>query len=198
MCCTIQFNICYDFNMGRPKNFSKEEVLENAIPVFWKKGFADTSLQDLEKATGVNKSGLYSEFESKEEIFLESLKYYLLHRDSSSLKQEPLGWQNIRNFLLQSCPKGDSRGCLAIYSMRELSIVPSEAQDIVSASLETLKRLLAKNVAATSTKADADSVAGIILTFFTGLCLEQNLGKRKSASARKIERFVEILSRAQR
>ena len=35
--------------MGRPKNFSREEVLEKAIPVFWKKGFADTSLQDLEK-----------------------------------------------------------------------------------------------------------------------------------------------------
>jgi hypothetical protein len=40
--------------MGRPKNFSREEVLEKAMPVFWKHGFADTSLQDLEQATGVN------------------------------------------------------------------------------------------------------------------------------------------------
>ena len=55
--------------MGRPKNFSREEVLQKAIPLFWRRGFADTSLQDLEKATGVNKSGLYSEFASKEEIF---------------------------------------------------------------------------------------------------------------------------------
>ena len=30
--------------MGRPKNFSREEVLEKAMPVFWKHGFADTSL----------------------------------------------------------------------------------------------------------------------------------------------------------
>src|ERR1700721_9877 len=132
--------------MGRPKNFIREEVLQKAILVFCKKGFADTSLQDLEKATGVNKSGLYSEFRSKEEIFLESLKYYLSQRDGNILKQKPLGWQNIRNFLLQSCPAGNTGGCLAIYSMRELSIVPDEACDIVSTSLEALKRLIAKNV----------------------------------------------------
>jgi len=55
--------------MARPKNFSREDVLEKALPVFWKHGFADTSLQELEKSTGVNKSGLYSEFSGKEELF---------------------------------------------------------------------------------------------------------------------------------
>jgi TetR/AcrR family transcriptional regulator, copper-responsive repressor len=35
--------------MGRPKNFSREEVLEKAMPVFWRQGFSDTSLQDLDK-----------------------------------------------------------------------------------------------------------------------------------------------------
>jgi AcrR family transcriptional regulator len=44
-------------------------VLTKAISVFWKRGFADTKVEDLEEATGVNKSGLYSEFSSKEEIF---------------------------------------------------------------------------------------------------------------------------------
>ena len=38
--------------MARPRNFSREGVLEKALPVFWKHGFADTSLQELEKATG--------------------------------------------------------------------------------------------------------------------------------------------------
>ena len=63
--------------MGRPKSFSREDVLEKAMPVFWKRGFAATSLQDLEQATGVNKSGLYAEFRDKEEIFLECLRHYL-------------------------------------------------------------------------------------------------------------------------
>jgi hypothetical protein len=47
--------------MGRPKQFNREGVLDRAIPVFWKHGFANTTVQHLEEATGVNKSGLYSE-----------------------------------------------------------------------------------------------------------------------------------------
>jgi AcrR family transcriptional regulator len=70
-------------------------VLTKAIPVFWKHGFADTKVEDLEEATGVNKSGLYSECSSKEEIFIESLKHYLKERDGSVMQKEPLGWHNI-------------------------------------------------------------------------------------------------------
>src|ERR1700688_2767314 len=66
--------------MGRPKNFSREGVLEKALPVFWKYGFADTSLQELEKATGVNKSGLYAEFANKGELFSKSLRHNLRKR----------------------------------------------------------------------------------------------------------------------
>ncbi|MGA9153630.1 MAG: TetR family transcriptional regulator [Candidatus Nitrosopolaris sp.] len=51
-------------------------MLTKAIPVLRKRGFADTKVGDLE-ATGVNKSGHYSEFSSKEEIFVENLKHVL-------------------------------------------------------------------------------------------------------------------------
>ena len=43
------------------------------MPVFWRRGFADTSLHELEQATGVNKSGLYAEFKDKEDLFVQSL-----------------------------------------------------------------------------------------------------------------------------
>ena len=85
--------------MGRPKNFSRGEVLEKAMPVFWKHGFADTSLQDLERATGVNKSGLYTEFRDKEDLFLACLRRYLENQDKRGLlTKEPLGWKNIETF----------------------------------------------------------------------------------------------------
>ncbi len=51
--------------MGRRKLFTREDVLDKAISVFWKHGFAETSLQDLEEAMGVRKSGLYTEFRTK-------------------------------------------------------------------------------------------------------------------------------------
>src|SRR5260370_8379179 len=63
--------------IGRPKHFSRAEVMEKSIPVFWEQGFADTSLADLEAATGVNRSGLYKEFRDKEDLFLASLGHYI-------------------------------------------------------------------------------------------------------------------------
>src|SRR5882757_9412904 len=62
-------------NMGRPRQFNREGVLDRAtISVFWKHGFANTTVQHLEEATGVNKSDLYSEFKDKEDLFLASLE----------------------------------------------------------------------------------------------------------------------------
>ena len=86
--------------MGRPKNFNREGVLEKALPVFWRRGFADASLHELELATGVNKSGLYSEFKDKEDLFMQSLQYYLESLEKKGLlTAEPMGWNNIERFL---------------------------------------------------------------------------------------------------
>ena len=81
--------------MGRIKQFSRVEVLEKAIPLFWEKGFSETTVQDLEAVTGVNKSGLYSEFQNKEDLFMASLKHYLQTRGGADiLSVQPLGWTN--------------------------------------------------------------------------------------------------------
>src|SRR6266446_3021597 len=136
--------------MGRPKNFSREGVLEKAMPVFWKHGFADTSLQDLEKATGVNKSGLYAEFAGKGDLYLESLRHYLRKRQEEELlTAKPLGWNNIERFLkLAPCSLEGQKGCFSVNSMNQFAVLPPAAQGIVSKSLAFLKDLLARNVEA--------------------------------------------------
>src|SRR5580692_2150990 len=99
--------------MGRPRKFSREGVLQKALPVFWKYGFARTTLPDLERATGVNKSGLYSEFESKEELYLACLRYYGETLTAGALLcVEPLGWGNIQKFIEEAPGSAlDKRGC---------------------------------------------------------------------------------------
>lgn len=44
--------------------------------VFWTKGYHATSIDDLVKATGVARSGIYSEFGGKEETFASCLAHY--------------------------------------------------------------------------------------------------------------------------
>src|SRR5271168_3231224 len=157
--------------MGRPRQFSREGVLEKALPVFWKHGFADASLQELEKATGVNTSGLYSEFSGKDDLFLESLRLYLDRLPSLEfLKVEPLGWDNIEQFLkLGPRNTEGQKGCFAISSMRELAILPPAAIEILGRSRMQLKHLIAKNIEAAKPKLAVDDLTGMVMTFFAGL-----------------------------
>jgi AcrR family transcriptional regulator len=181
--------------MARPRNFSREGVLEKALPVFWKHGFAATSLQELERATGVNKSGLYSEFSGKEELFLESLRFYLDRLPSLAfLMAEPLGWHNIEQFLkLGPGTTEGQKGCFAISSTRELAVLPPEATAILGQGRAQLKQLIAKNIEAEKPKADVNDLAGVVLTFFTGLSVEQNLKPSRAAAGRKVDNVMRVL-----
>src|ERR1700674_2268702 len=137
-------SIRHNERMGRPKNFSRQGVLEKALPVFWRHGFADTSLQELEQATGVNKSGLYADFDGKEDLFLQSLRYYLEEQDKKGLlTAKPLGWRNIERFLRLAPGNSEGqKGCFSVSSMRELPILPPEAAALVARSRAKLKHLL--------------------------------------------------------
>src|ERR1700736_68464 len=183
--------------MGRPKNFNREGVLEKALPVFWRRGFADTSLHELEQATGVNKYGLYAEFEDKEDLFVQSLRYYLENLEKKGLlTAEPLGWDNIERFLkMGPCSLEGQKGCFAVSSMREFAILPPEAIGIITRSRSKLKQLIAKNIEVERPKMDPNSLAELVLTFFTGLSMEQNLSSGRASMVRKIDDLMNIARR---
>jgi AcrR family transcriptional regulator len=194
-CCVPIGSLIDTGGMGRPKNFNREGVLEKALPVFWRRGFADASLHELEVATGVNKSGLYSEFEDKEALFVQSLQYYLLSLEKKGLlAAEPLGWNNIERFLkLGLSSMEGQKGCFAVSSMREFAILPPAAVGIISRARSKLKQLIAKNIGAERPKMNADSLADLVLTFFTGLSMEHNLSSSRPSIARKIDDLMNIV-----
>jgi AcrR family transcriptional regulator len=199
-CCVKKFfapigSLADNGAMGRPKLFNREGVLEKALPVFWRRGFADASLHELEAATGVNKSGLYSEFKDKEDLFMQSLRYYLASLEKKGLlTAEPLGWNNIERFLkMGPCNMEGQKGCFAVSSMREFAILPPEAVGIITRSRTKLKQLIAKNIEVERPKMNADSLAELVLTFFTGLSMEHNLSSSRPSIARKIDDLMNIV-----
>jgi len=181
--------------MGRPKNFSREGVLEKALPVFWKYGFADTSLQELEKATGVNKSGLYAEFADKGELYLESLRHYTRKRQEEEfLTAKPLGWKNIERFLkLAPYSLEGQKGCFAINSMNQFAVLPPAALEIVSKSRAFIKDLIARNVEAEKPRMKPIVLTEMILTFFTGIAMEQYLNGSRASMNRKVGDFLTVV-----
>ena len=71
--------------MPRPKSFDRDEVLEQAMNLFWDFGYGATSIQDLENHLGINRVSLYREFGSKHDLFLAALDKYCDEVMSSGL-----------------------------------------------------------------------------------------------------------------
>jgi AcrR family transcriptional regulator len=188
-------SLLHNEDMGRPKNFSREGVLEKALPVFWKYGFADTSLQELEKATGVNKSGLYAEFADKGDLYLESLRHYSRKRQEDEfLTAKPLGWKNIERFLkLAPCSLEGRKGCFSVNSMNQFAVLPVAAREIVSKSHAFLKDLIARNIEAEKPSMKPAVLAEMILTLFTGITMERHLKESKASMNRKVDEFMEVV-----
>ncbi|VTP15059.1 HTH-type transcriptional repressor ComR [Phytobacter ursingii] len=61
---------------GRPREFDRTEALNQAMKVFWQKGYTATSMNDLYEAMGIKSPSLYAAFGSKEDLYEEVLLHY--------------------------------------------------------------------------------------------------------------------------
>jgi AcrR family transcriptional regulator len=64
-------------NIGRPREFDRGAALKAAMVLFWRKGFAATSMNDLCEAMGVRSPSHYAAFGSKEAHYLEAIQHYV-------------------------------------------------------------------------------------------------------------------------
>ncbi|MFE9116499.1 TetR/AcrR family transcriptional regulator [Streptomyces sp. NPDC007172] len=62
--------------MAGKKQFDVDIALDAAMVQFWRAGYADTSLDDLSGATGLNRSSIYSSFGDKDALYLRCLDRY--------------------------------------------------------------------------------------------------------------------------
>jgi len=114
---------------GRHRSFDKDNALEKAMLIFWKNGYPGTSLTDLTNAMGINKSSLYAAFGNKEELFNQTIEFYLnkhgvvhlaeLFKTEQSLKER------VRNYLLSIARMLTNpdlpKGCLVCNSTSEIA-----------------------------------------------------------------------------
>lgn len=70
--------------MGRPRQFSEPDAVAAASTVLVRRGFAGTSVDDLVRATGVNRASLYGVFGSKDGLFRRCLAAALDALDGAS------------------------------------------------------------------------------------------------------------------
>jgi len=111
---------------GRPRAFDREAALAQATRLFWRKGYAATSIAELTETMGIGSPSLYAAFGSKEALYSEALDHY-------GRRYEALVWANftaaptaraaIEALLMDSaaaltgsCGTGEPPGCMVTLS----------------------------------------------------------------------------------
>ncbi|WP_040792273.1 TetR/AcrR family transcriptional regulator [Nocardia paucivorans] len=113
--------------MARTKSFDPDEAIDKAMEVFWRKGYAHTTPQDLVDAIGIGRGSLYNAFAGKRDLFERALRRYqaketvrlidLLDGPGSPRERVRAALTLV---LEASVADPDQRGCLATNTAVEL------------------------------------------------------------------------------
>ena len=137
------------------KNYNEVDVLERAMHAFWARGYEATSMQDLVKATSINRGSIYAAYTNKHTLFMQALRHYdKIHRanylDRISKRHTPK--DSILAAFEGACEPvagmGNPSGCLLVNTVLELSPHDAEVRDFVDASLKEVEEFFFSNIEA--------------------------------------------------
>lgn len=114
--------------MGRPRQFDTSNLLDAATELFWSRGFDDTSVEDVSRATGVGNGSIYSAYGNKRGLFLAAFERYCERRGRfvrDAVRSAPGSTRAAVRALfaavIDDCTaRPDRRGCLMINSIAQL------------------------------------------------------------------------------
>jgi TetR/AcrR family transcriptional repressor of nem operon len=128
--------------MPSEKSFKEADVVNQAMQIFWEKGYTATSISDITEATGIKRGSLYNAFEGKRDLFLQSLLAYDRTRLTQRLSQldevkDPR--EAISGFIKAresaGCETAGAKGCLLVNTLLEYAHHDPEVQQTVSDAL---------------------------------------------------------------
>ena len=188
--------------MGRRKGYDPEHVLTCAMDVFWHKGFAATSISDLEEATDINRKSLFLEFGSKEQLFERVLAHYIDMKakpDGAPLAVAPPSVDNIRHFFRRIRYTEDELGCLMALTLLEKESVPASAYGCAQQMYGGLEDAFFVNLlpavesGAIESRAAARSLAKFLLNSLYGIIVSGRAGASNASLTRIVKVVLSVL-----
>ena len=152
--------------MAGKKQFDVDTALDAAMVQFWRAGYAETSLDDLSRATGLNRSSIYSSLGDKDSLYLRCLDRYAARYGErydealSRASEEPL--RAVREFFdvtLNRIADPDlPDGCLIAQTAMAIPVL---SPDIAARAVEALgiQRARLRAALKAAKVADADGFA---------------------------------------
>jgi len=192
--------------MARPQAFDHQQVLTDAMQLFWRQGYASTSMKELTEATQLQPGSLYGAFKNKRNLFLLALDHYfseLQNAVSALLDSGSPPLSRIREFfdhlLKQSQDDGDMKGCLLVNTLLETPVDDIEINQRVSDMLQQIESEFCKVLQQAKDNGElaVDKVpkelAQLLITGIFGLRVYNRMKKDSSAMKNIVENLLSIL-----
>ncbi len=133
--------------MVRTRAFDPSTALSRAVDLFASKGYSDTSMDDIVKATGVSRYGIYGTFGNKRELFEQALERYAdgMGRQSYLRLLEPdASLAHIRlifdDRIEAMCGASENKGCLFVHTAMELAPHDHEIRGVLQKFMKRMSK----------------------------------------------------------
>lgn len=131
---------------GRPRAYDPQVALRQAADVFWKAGYAGTSLDDITAATGMNRPSLRAAFGDKHAIYLKALadywdlKFALMRKalESNVALKDALMRVYDASLSIYFSGDGHARGCFVVGTAITEALDDPDIQRIVAHGFHAL------------------------------------------------------------
>lgn len=191
--------------MPRTKSFDIESKINEAVDLFHKSGYSNTSINDIVGELGINRASLYDTFGSKEQLFKLAIEKY---RSTNYKKfEEKLNtYQNPKEGLrtmflnaLKSFETDKGRlGCLVLNSSNELCYGNKEFQEYSENNTKQFEEIIYSYLLGkseyTAGISDLRLFAKIIYSFYIGILSKGKHRKELSELEAEIDFILEPLN----
>ncbi len=175
--------------MARPREFDEREVLDQALMVFWTKGFDGASISDLTEATGLGRASLYATFGDKEGLFRAAVQHYLerLAAKMPLPSAAPSGAAWLRTLFLgiASMRKSNEapRGCFLQAAASQCDRKRRETHELLTNALTQTESLIHAAVVRAQHEGDiasdrnVDDIVSFLLVLLNGINASARIGR---------------------
>ncbi len=193
--------------MARPREFDRNEALDQAMQLFWSRGYEATSMADLTRAMGLSKSSLYDSFGNKHELFLATIDHYnetvASRRLAALIKESGGGRAGIAAvfdaFVENMSADGEARGCFVCNAAIEVAAHDRAASARVCAGMSRLEEAFREAVVQAQAAGeightnDARSLARYLNAALNGILVMGKAGRDRAALADVARLTLEVL-----
>lgn len=184
---------------GRPRSFDRDAAVGRFVDLFWSRGYAGTSVDELQALIGVKRGSFYAAFGDKDGAYLAALERYVSVTTATNLEilsgtgSPRAGLAAFLRFAGRFLSDNRGRGCLLLTAIAQ----PPPVGEVAAAALRKTSASLMSRVAAAARAAakrgelgSAESPEGIG-AYVIGVLLGLNAMARTGSRPRTIRAMAE-------